>query len=69
MSTYTIVIEDNYVASDQPFADNAAYISFVMSMAADSYRKQYNVDDAESGITAAREAYNASLPPAPPPEE
>jgi len=69
MTTYSVDIQDGYVPPEGPIADNAGYVNFVMNMAAKSYQSQYNTPDAESGITAAREAYNASLPaPAPAPE-
>jgi hypothetical protein len=60
--TYTITIADNYTTPEGPFADNAAYLIFVMNKAAESYRNQYAAADFEAGITAAREAYNAALP-------
>jgi hypothetical protein len=39
-----------------------------MANAALSYQVQYKAATADAGITAAREAYNASLPPEPTPE-
>jgi hypothetical protein len=60
--TYTLNITDDYTVPEGPFADNAAYLTFVMNMAAASYAKQYAAADKEAGITAAREAYNAALP-------
>jgi hypothetical protein len=60
--TYTLDITDDYTVPEGPFADNAAYLTFVMNMAAQSYAKQYAAADKEAGITAAREAYNAALP-------
>jgi hypothetical protein len=62
MTTYSIPITDNYTVPEGPMADNAAYLTFVMNMAAASYAKQYAQATAEEGITAAREAYNAALP-------
>jgi hypothetical protein len=59
--TYTITISDNYVTPKGPFADNADYLTFVLNMAAESYAKQYSTADKETGITAARETYNAEL--------
>ena len=59
---YTITIEDGYVAPEGPFATNDDYLTFVMNNAALSYKVQYGTDTVEDGITAAREAYNASLP-------
>ncbi len=60
--TYTLNITDDYTVPEGPFADNAAYLTFVMNKAAESYAKQYAAADKEAGITAAREAYNAALP-------
>lgn len=60
--TYTITISDDYVTPEGPFADNAAYLAFVLNKAAESYRNQYGKATVEEGITAAREAYNAALP-------
>lgn len=59
---YTITIEDGYVAPEGPFATNDDYLTFVMNNAALSYKVQYGTETVEDGITAAREAYNASLP-------
>ena len=41
----------------------------VMNMAALSYQSQYKTATPDEGITAAREAYNASLPPVDPAPE
>jgi len=60
--TYTLNITDDYVTPEGPMPDNAAYLTFVMNMAAASYAKQYAAADKKAGITAAREAYNAALP-------
>ena len=46
-----------------PFATDAEYVQWVMSMAAESYQKQYATATADEGITAAREAYNATVNP------
>lgn len=62
-TTYSIDITDGYVVPAGPLADNKAYVTFVMNLAAQSYQNQYATADVEAGITAAREAYNASLPP------
>lgn len=62
--TYTLNITDDYTVPDGPMADNQAYLTFVMNMAAASYAKQYAQATAEEGITAAREAYNAAVPAA-----
>lgn len=34
---YSITIYDNYVAPEGALADNAAYVTFVMNRAAESY--------------------------------
>jgi hypothetical protein len=60
--TYTLNITGDYTVPDGPMADNQAYLTFVMNMAAASYARQYAQATAEEGITAAREAYNAALP-------
>lgn len=60
--TYTIEISDSYTPPEGPFVTNEAYVAHVMNMAARSYAGQYSTADVESGITAAREAYNAILP-------
>ena len=46
-----------------PFATDQEYCQFVMSYAALSYQKQLSTATPDEGITAARELYNASLPP------
>ena len=62
MTTYTITISDDYVVPEGAMTTNEAYMTFVMNKAAESYRNQYAAANFEDGITAAREAYNASLP-------
>jgi hypothetical protein len=52
-----------------PFKTNTEYVQYVMSNAALSYQAQYKTETTDAGITAAREAYNASLPPVDPPAE
>lgn len=59
---YTITIEDDYATPEGPFADNDAYLTFVLNKAAESYMRQYSTATVDEGITAAREAYNSSLP-------
>ena len=63
-----IVSIDTDNAAPGPFATDAEYCQFVMANAALSYQVQYKVATADAGITAAREAYNASLPPEPAPK-
>jgi hypothetical protein len=60
--SYTITIVDGYVAPTEPLDTNEAYVTFVMNMAAMSYATQYGTATSDEGITAAREAFNASLP-------
>jgi hypothetical protein len=62
MSDYTVQIVDDYVAPTEPLATNEEYVDFVMNMAAESYMNQYGTKTTDEGITAAREAFNASLP-------
>ena len=62
MTEYTIDIVDGYVALTTPLATNEEYVTFVMNMAAASYAIQYGTATSDEGITAAREAFNASLP-------
>ena len=64
-----IVTIDTDQPAPGPFATDAEYCQFVMANAALSYQVQYKAATADAGITAAREAYNASLPPAPTPTE
>ena len=59
---YTITIEDGYVVPEGPLATNDDYVTFVMNSAAASYQVQYGTATVDEGVTAAREAYNASLP-------
>jgi len=63
MTKYTVSIDK---PEPGPFADNQGYAQFVMSNAALSYMNQYGAKTPEDGLTAAREAYNASLPVEPP---
>jgi hypothetical protein len=67
---YTVDIVDDYVQPTTTIATNEGYMDMVCNMASQSYQKQYNTPTVEDGITAAREAFNASLPqPAPEPDE
>jgi non-canonical (house-cleaning) NTP pyrophosphatase len=61
LTQYVINIEDTYEVPQGPL-NNQQYVVFVMNRAAESYRNQYNTLDFETGITAARTAYNDSLP-------
>jgi hypothetical protein len=61
MTEYTIDVVDGYEAPTEPLATNDEYVTFVMNMAAASYMNQYGTATVEEGITAAREAFNATL--------
>ena len=63
MTDYTVQIVNDYVAPTTPLATNEEYVDFVMNSAALSYQVQYNTATSDEGITAAREAFNAALPP------
>lgn len=65
--TYTVTIVPDFPQPTVQLATNEEYVNFVMNMAAQSYMNQYNTATPEDGITAAREAFNATLPPAPTP--
>lgn len=65
---YTITVEDGYTVPAGPLPDNDAYLTFVVNMAAESYKKQYATQTVDEGIAAALAAYNANVPPAPEPE-
>jgi hypothetical protein len=57
-----VTIENNYVQPTTAIETNEGYVNFVLNMAAQSYMNQYNTATPDKGITAAREAFNASLP-------
>ena len=59
---YQVTIENDYVQPTVELTSNEEYVNMVMNMAAQSYQNQYNTATSEDGITAAREAFNASLP-------
>jgi hypothetical protein len=60
---YTLTItEEVYPQPTEPLDTNEAYLTFVLSRAAESYQNQYGTASKEAGITAAREAFNAALP-------
>jgi len=69
MTDYTVQIVDNYVQPTTPLATNDGYMDMVCNMAAASYQAQYNTATSDEGITAARNAFNASLPEPAPVEE
>jgi hypothetical protein len=61
--TYTLTITpDIYPQPTEPLDSNEAYLTFVVNRAAESYMSQYAAASKEAGITAAREAFNASIP-------
>lgn len=62
MTTYTIPVTDAYTPPEGAMTTNEVYMTFVMNRAAESYMNQYAAANVEAGITAARGAYNASLP-------
>jgi TctA family transporter len=69
MSTYTLDITPDVYPQPGEITTNAAYLAYVVNRAAESYATQYGAASKEDGITAAREAYNASMPPAQEPAE
>ena len=71
MTTYSInVTADAYPQPTAPLDTNEAYLTFIVNRAAESYQNQYSAASKDAGVTAAREAFNASLPqPEPEPEQ
>ena len=65
MTEYTVTTVADYVQPTTTIADNEGYVDMVMNMAAKSYMAQYSAATPDEGITAAREAFNASLPVVP----
>lgn len=62
MTTYTLTITPDAYPQPGEITSNEEYLTFVLNRAAESYANQYQAASKEDGITAAREAYNASLP-------
>jgi hypothetical protein len=62
VTTYSIPITNGYIPPEGPFDTNKIYLTFVNNRAAESYMNQYSTANVEDGITAARQAYNATLP-------
>lgn len=60
--TYNITITPDVYPQPGEIATDEDYLAFVLNRAAESYQNQYGTASKEDGITAAREAYNASLP-------
>lgn len=70
MTTYTVDVTADVYPQPGEILTNEEYLTFVVNRAAESYQNQYGAASKDAGVTAAREAYNASLPaPAPAPEE
>ena len=65
MSDYTVTTVADYVQPTTAIATDEGYVDMVMNMAAKSYMAQYGAATPDEGITAAREAFNASLPVVP----
>ena len=65
MSDYTVTTVADYVQPTTAIATDEGYVNMVMNMAAKSYMAQYGAATPDEGITAAREAFNASLPAVP----
>ena len=63
MTQYTINVVDGYVVPEGTLTKEQ-YVDFVMNMAAQSYMNQYQSADADAGIQAACDAYNAGVQPA-----
>ena len=62
MSDYTVTTVADYVQPTTAIATDEGYVDMVMNMAALSYMAQYGTATPDEGITAARAAFNASLP-------
>ena len=62
---YEVNIVPDYVQPTTAIATDEGYVDMVMNMASLSYMAQYAVATPDEGITAAREAFNASLPAVP----
>jgi hypothetical protein len=60
-TNYTVIIDDSYTPPEGQILTNEEYVNFVMNKAAESYQNQYQTQTVDEGITAAREAYNASV--------
>ena len=65
MTEYTVTTVADYVQPTTAIATDEGYVDMVMNMAALSYMAQYGAATPDEGITAAREAFNASLPVVP----
>ena len=61
--TYQIEVSDSYTPPTGEITSDLDYVAFVMNMAARSYKTQYQTATVNEGISAARAAYNAALPP------
>ena len=65
MTEYTVTTVADYVQPTTAIATDEGYVDMVMNMAALSYMAQYGATTPDEGITAAREAFTASLPAVP----
>ena len=65
MTEYTVTTVADYVQPTTAIATDEGYVDMVMNMASLSYMAQYGAATPDEGITAAREAFNASLPAVP----
>jgi hypothetical protein len=63
MTDYIVTTVPAYVQPTTEITTNEDYVDMVMNMAALSYMAQYSVSTPDEGISAARAAFNASLPP------
>lgn len=64
MTTHSIDITADAYPQPGVINTNEEYLAYVINRAAESYQNQYGTASKEDGITAAREAYNASVPAA-----
>jgi hypothetical protein len=63
MTDYTVTTVADYVQPTTEITTDEGYVDMVMNMASLSYMAQYGAATPDAGITAARAAFNASLPP------
>lgn len=66
MTEYTVTTVADYVQPTTEITTDEGYVDMVMNMAALSYMAQYGASTPDEGISAARAAFNASLPPVAP---
>ena len=58
---YTVTVDDAYAVPEGALTKEQ-YVTFVINKAAESYKNSYSTADFDSGIQAACDTYNASLP-------